>query len=393
MLHGQPATSQTWRYTEDTDPVTLRVTERAQVTWTDSLIENRGFIVRCSADSLEVYFSAGEFIGQSRGAGVTVTYRFDIDETPTSARWSISTSDTAIFAPGGYAAMSRILSGLTNGSVLFFRWTDYRGVQETTEVSLRGSSAAIARLSCASRFRGDGDYDDDGVANVDDSCPTGSEDLDGFEDGDGCPDLDNDSDGVADGNDQCPELAEDPDYFEDDDGCPDLDDDGDGVLDVDDNCRLSPNPSQDDSDGDGLGDACDRIVSGKPGVSSDTSASSFDADADGIPDDVDECPFDREDLDAYRDSDGCPDVDNDADGVLDINDNCRWIYNPLQEDDDADGFGNACALDFEIEIEPAPSDPQDDAEACFRSCLEERGGMITPRMRNNCATGCGYRRH
>jgi hypothetical protein len=38
-------------------------------------------------------------------------------------------------------------------------------------------------------------------------------------------------------------------------GCPDADDDG--VPNDDDNCPADPNPSQDDSDGDGIGDVCD----------------------------------------------------------------------------------------------------------------------------------------
>jgi outer membrane protein OmpA-like peptidoglycan-associated protein len=47
-----------------------------------------------------------------------------------------------------------------------------------------------------------------------------SEDRDGFQDQDGCPEPDNDADGIADGSDRCRLDPEDRDGFEDDDGCP-----------------------------------------------------------------------------------------------------------------------------------------------------------------------------
>jgi outer membrane protein OmpA-like peptidoglycan-associated protein len=47
------------------------------------------------------------------------------------------------------------------------------------------------------------------------------EDLDQFEDADGCPDRDNDGDGVLDDDDKCPDTAEVFNGIEDTDGCPD----------------------------------------------------------------------------------------------------------------------------------------------------------------------------
>ena len=80
------------------------------------------------------------------------------------------------------------------------------------------------------------DTDGDGILDPQDACPTEPEDVDGFQDEDGCPDPDNDGDSILDINDKCPDEAEDMDGFEDEDGCPDPDNDGDGVLDVDDKC-------------------------------------------------------------------------------------------------------------------------------------------------------------
>lgn len=116
---------------------------------------------------------------------------------------------------------------------------------------------------------GPGDSDNDGILNQYDACPDEPEDMDGFEDDDGCPDYDNDFDGIPDVDDNCPMAAEDIDGFADSDGCPDPDND-----------------------------------------------------LDGIPDTRDECPNDAEDKDGYLDQDGCPDPDNDNDGIPDVDDQC-----------------------------------------------------------------------
>jgi len=42
-----------------------------------------------------------------------------------------------------------------------------------------------------------------------------------------------------------------------------------------------------------------------------------DSDGDGIPDDIDQCPYEPEDFDGFEDEDGCPDPDNDGDGICD----------------------------------------------------------------------------
>jgi outer membrane protein OmpA-like peptidoglycan-associated protein len=65
------------------------------------------------------------------------------------------------------------------------------------------------------------DRDADGIPDVDDACALVPEDMDGFEDDDGCPDLDNDDDGVVDARDQCPHEAEVVNGVDDTDGCPD----------------------------------------------------------------------------------------------------------------------------------------------------------------------------
>ena len=86
------------------------------------------------------------------------------------------------------------------------------------------------------------DYDGDGITGDNDLCPDEAEDFDGYQDEDGCPDVDNDGDGILDVNDKCPNEAEDIDGYQDEDGCPDVDNDGDGIPDVKDKC---PNEAED----------------------------------------------------------------------------------------------------------------------------------------------------
>ena len=101
---------------------------------------------------------------------------------------------------------------------------------------------------------GRGDRDGDGIPDSIDACPDDAEDKDGFQDEDGCPDLDNDKDGIPDAKDKCPDEPEDKDGYQDDDGCPDPDNDN-----------------------------------------------------DGFPDAIDKCPNDAETVNGFEDEDGCPD--------------------------------------------------------------------------------------
>lgn len=168
-------------------------------------------------------------------------------------------------------------------------------------------------------FWGGRDRDEDGVVDAKDQCPEAAEDLDGFQDDDGCPDDDNDGDGIPDRRDLAPNLPEDFDGFQDEDGRPDMDNDLDGIVDEQDQC---PNQAE-DFNGFQDDDGCPDIVR--------------DADGDGIEDHQDRCPHRAEDFDGFEDADGCPELDNDLDGIDDVDDKCPDDKEDYDGDEDDDG--------------------------------------------------------
>jgi hypothetical protein len=221
----------------------------------------------------------------------------------------------------------------------------------------KGIGAPAGRGFLAVAFAPDfRDRDHDGVYDVDDRCPDQPEDRDGFQDEDGCPELDNDNDGVPDAQDKCPNAAEDMDQFEDEDGCPDPDNDKDGIPDLNDAC---PNAAEDgrgkrphdgcpstaeDADGDGIPDATDKCPDepeDKDGFQDEDGCPDPDNDNDGIPDGFDNCPNDPEDMDGFEDEDGCPDPDNDKDGFPDAEDKCPNKPETLNGVKDDDGCPDA----------------------------------------------------
>lgn len=114
----------------------------------------------------------------------------------------------------------------------------------------------------------------------------------------------------------------------------------DGIPDVVDNCPLHCNPTQTDSNGNGIGDACETVI---------------DTDLDTIPDTQDNCPTVANTAQIDTDVDGIGDAcdncsnavnvsqaDTDSDGVGDVCDNCGVTSNAGQADADGDGKGDVC---------------------------------------------------
>jgi outer membrane protein OmpA-like peptidoglycan-associated protein len=179
---------------------------------------------------------------------------------------------------------------------------------------------------------GAGDRDGDGIKDDVDKCPDDPEDFDGFEDEDGCPDLDNDQDGIPDTLDKCPNEP----GPRENQGCPlnkVHDRDGDGIPDDIDKCPDEPEDFDGFEDEDGCPD--------------------LDNDKDGIPDKLDLCPNDPEDFDGFEDEDGCPDPDNDHDRILDVNDKCPnepETYNGFEDEDGCPDKGLVIVQRGKLEI-------------------------------------------
>lgn len=129
-------------------------------------------------------------------------------------------------------------------------------LQGLVEVTFSVSPAPLAAIIHLE----DDDSDQDGMPDDADRCPDQPEDIDGFEDEDGCPDPDNDGDGIPDATDKCPNAAEDKDGFEDADGCPDPDNDRDGIRDDFDHCPNEPETINGIDDDDGCPDAGGGLV-------------------------------------------------------------------------------------------------------------------------------------
>ena len=218
-------------------------------------------------------------------------------------------------------------------------WVDITTLLDTVNNVVCGETDSFSPFMIV-----EADFDNDGIPDINDNCPSAvnfdQEDIDADTFGDECDncpmnpnldqadydgdgagdvcDFDSDNDGVDDHLDNCWLVANTDQADIDQDGlgdlcdeCPDdpeNDFDDDGICEIIDNCPLINNPNQNDVDNDGLGDACDT-----------------DNDNDGIEDELDNCPYHANINQTDTDGDGAGDVcdtDDDNDSVMDVDDQC-----------------------------------------------------------------------
>jgi hypothetical protein len=221
-----------------------------------------------------------------------------------------------------------------------------------------GDGVAFASDNCPFTYNpGQEDADGDGVGDLCDNCPLVANpdqaDANADDVGDVCEFDDIDGDGVDNATDNCPDVYN-P-LQEPQEGNPARgaacggtgDIDGDGVADNIDNCVLVSNGNQRNADNDTLGNRCDGDCAGavQSFICSNAPATSCT--------DSSQCPAggvcQSIVINAQNASCSTVDDDADADGVPDSVDNCAAIYNPAiipgtfrQRDSDRDGLGDEC---------------------------------------------------
>jgi len=186
------------------------------------------------------------------------------------------------------------------------------------------------------------DTDNDGIADCVDGCPNDPNKTAPGICGCGVADTDSDGDGTPDCNDLCPADPNKTAPGICGCGIADTDTDQDGTPDCNDGCPADPNKTapgicgcgtpDTDSDGDTVADCIDLCPNDPnktaPGICG-CGTPDTDSDGDTIADCIDLCPND-------------PDNDIDGDGVCGDVDNCPEDDNPLQEDCNNNGVGDAC---------------------------------------------------
>ncbi len=279
------------------------------------------------------------------GGVVTCSFDYDLDGIFGTGGDVVLQYNDQTPLPSGYAGLAAFASGEGSGQTIFDNvitetWdpdADGDGVSDLVEQTIGGAN-------------GDADMDDDGIS---DAVEYGmqafpySTDIDGLED---FRDPDSDGDSIWD----FIEAGGVPPVDTNCDGVPDYrdtDSDGDGWPDIDDLCRVNFS-TQDDFDGDGLGDECDGdpywydqdfdgLTDGQEVNEFGTDPNNADTDGGGV-EDYDEIFVDFTDpLDPSDDNA----ADTDGDGLNDFEETNVYFTDPYLADTDGDGVNDGDEVD------------------------------------------------
>jgi outer membrane protein OmpA-like peptidoglycan-associated protein len=161
-------------------------------------------------------FAAGPWVEIGIGPGLTGSLVRAVGEA--GLGWNVDLAGLTLGPTARYLHVVQRADALdsTDAKILLFG-VEIR-VRDPQTRSEPEQATAPAGAPCSAKVQ---DRDGDGIPDDVDKCPDDPEDKDGFEDEDGCPDLDNDQDGIPDANDACPNEPETVNGFQDEDGCPD----------------------------------------------------------------------------------------------------------------------------------------------------------------------------